>query len=736
MADLIVLSRHIKRPLAAVRQFLINRNQARIALVLTAVLIIGTLVLGAYLRAQMSQITVLRESGSSIILRPVAQAQRELLRLIVLVETYETPDDLEEIDFQRELATSRYVIIERNYIHEALNTKIVGNMRAVAQQWVSSEEMLVNWMDNPSDQELKTILIANLNELELQTNRALQENNRWIEETSASLTRRHQQMFIFSQAVGVLSIGLGGIIVYTLARFSAQLQQNEQRLQKSETRYQLATQAGHIGIWELTLTDNQLVLDSQLVQMVDATSAHPTLDEMLKRVREEDRVLVEQEIARLRGGDSAAFEIEIGMSTQKAELSWLLVRGQITDKNYVLGTVTDVSERRSTEEAALEAQRLESLGVLVGGIAHDFNNLLTGMMGQQSVALFKLKQNLADTPQAVVPHLEKALHSAERAADLTRQLLDYSGKAQRLIETIDLNQLLRDNRELFDTFIDRKTELRFNQSTRPLSIEGDKGQVQQVLMNLVINAAEASDGRPSEVTVSSSVLPNGTNHALAQGKFITAPPTDQPYAQLIVADGGIGMSPQTIQRIFDPFFTTKSNGRGLGLSATLGVIKAHGGVLHLHSVEGSGTTFTVLLPLVADAEVASLQETEEPIQHPTNTVLVIEDEAQVRDSVRDLLELMQVRPMFAENGREGIDCYRQHADEISLAIVDMQMPIMDGAETILMLKQLNPDLKIILSSGYSESNSLARLNSERPDAFLQKPYSIDNFFQTVDSLLG
>ena len=698
MASLMELSGYVKRPLAAARRFLISRNQARIALLLTAILIVGTLVLGAYLRAQMGQIAMLRESGSSIILRPVAQAQRELLRLIVLIETYDTPADLDAIEFQQELATSRYLIVERHHISDALDVEIVTNMRAVAADWLSTEAFLINWMRDPSDQTRKTTLIEHLNELELQTNRVLQENNRWIEETSAKLTRRHQQMFIFSQLVGVLSIGLGGIIVYTLARFSAELQQNEQRLRKSETRYQLATQAGQIGIWELTIDTNQLALDPQLVQMVNATSARPTLDEMLGRVREEDRTLVEQELAQLHSGDSSAFEIEIGMSTKSAELSWLLVRGQITDENHVLGTVTDVSERRSTEEAALEAQRLESLGVLVGGIAHDFNNLLTGMMGQQSVALFKLKQNPAGTPQSIVPHLEKALHSAERAADLTRQLLDYSGKNQRLIETIDLNRLLRDNRELFDTFIDRKTELRFNQSTRPLSIEGDKGQVQQVLMNLVINAAEASSRHASEVTVSTSVLSNGAEHQLMQGKFITPLPTEQPYAQLVVADSGAGMSAQTIQRIFDPFFTTKSNGRGLGLSATLGVIKSHGGALHLHSVEGVGTTFTVLLPLVADAEVEPQTESEELIQHPTNTVLVIEDEAQVRDSVRDLLELMQVRPMFAENGREGVDCYQQHADEISLAIVDMQMPIMDGAETILMLKQINPDLKIILMS--------------------------------------
>lgn len=733
-----MLLNQLKRFLVSIRHSVLQPNRARASLLLTAVLMIGTVTLGTYLRAQIRQISELHDAGSSIILRPVAQAQRELLRFMVLVEGYDSAENLEQIELQQQLTTSRYIIIERHR-SDRLNPDIIANMNALAEGWEASKITQAAWLANPTDATLTDVLLNQLNALERQTNLVLQDNNRWIMQSSAILTRRHQQLFILSQAVGVLAIGLAGMIVYNLVRFSAELQQNERNLLQSETRYQLAAKAGQIGIWELTLGEDILTLDPQLMRMTNASTKHPSFSAILARLRQEDRARIQQTIDQIQNEDATVFEFEIGLHIDESQFGWFLVRGQRTEaidnKNRIIGTITDISERRATEEAALESQHLESLGVLVGGIAHDFNNLLTGMMGQLSVALYKLKQQGTVQADQIQSNLEKSLSSAERAADLTRQLLDYAGKRTRIVETIDLNQLLRDNHELFDAFIDRKTELRFNQSTRPLSIEGDRGQIQQVLMNLVINAAEASRGRAAKVVVSTSVLPDGTHHQLTTGKFITAPPSAIPYAKFEVADGGVGMSPATIQRIFDPFFTTKSNGRGLGLSATLGVIKVHDGILHLQSEKDVGTTFTVLLPLTEDAIVETVVA-EEPILHPTNTVLVIEDEAQVRDSLKDLLELMEVDSLMAENGQVGVASYKAHANAISLVIVDMQMPVMDGAETILALKQINPNVKIILSSGYSEVNSLARLNSERPDAFLQKPYAINTFFQTVGSLLA
>lgn len=716
--------------------FLFNHPRlAKSSLIITAILLVVMSSFTLFMQRRMQEITYLQDGDANFAARPIAQLQRELLQYTILLETSAPSAELE---LQSDLTESRINVLERHLSNELIPAEIIEQFFYLGDHWRSTEPLRQPIEANIADDAIRDELLTHLNEMELAANQLLREYNSWYGMVSSQLTRSYSFMFLVSQMIAMFFVALSGLVIHNLFRSSAEIQSKQARLLESEERYQLATQAGKVGIWEYRYKQDDLILDPQLAAMLGFQSANVPAATLLQQVKGDGHAKLVEHNRQLFSGEVQEFEDEIEIETKTLGVRWYLLRGRVSEGDtlshslLLTGTATDISERKETEAAALEAQRLESLGVLVGGIAHDFNNFMTGIMSQQSVAIWKLKD---DTK--IKPHLQKAQVSAERAATLTRQLLDYAGKAQRITEVIDLNQLLNDNRELFNTFIDRRTELRFNQSSRPLLVEGDTGQLQQIVMNLVINAAEATSGANSSVTVCTDLLPNGAYHQLRQGDFITDAPQAIPYVQFTVQDTGVGMSAETIRRIFAPFFTTKTHGRGLGISATMGIIKSHGGVLHLHSEEGVGTCFTVLLPLAEDQMATDEPESDEWVIHAKlQKVLVIDDERDVRDSITDLLDLMGVDALTAENGRAGIECYEQHRDDISLVIVDMQMPVMDGAETILRLKQINPSAKIILSSGYSETSSLDRLIEERPNAFLQKPYVIDKFFATIDSVLA
>ncbi|KAA3665042.1 MAG: PAS domain S-box protein, partial [Chloroflexi bacterium] len=296
-------------------------------------------------------------------------------------------------------------------------------------------------------------------------------------------------------------------------------------------------------------------------------------------------------------------------------------------KPHQLIIIHDVTERQRTEEALRRAQKLESLGVMAGGIAHDFNNLLVAMLAQTSLALVKLPLE-----SDAFPHIDKAVKAAEHAADLTRQMLAYSGRGQFERKAINLNALLQENLHLFEVGMPKNVQL-VSKLTNPLPfIEGDQGQMQQVVMNLIINAAEAIDKRAGVVTVRTGVQElEGDNGRFWQ--HTGSPLPSGRYVSMEVCDNGCGMDEDTISKIFDPFFSTKFTGRGLGLAAVLGIVRGHKGGLHVNSVIGEGTTFTIFFPAFAGERAA-----QEPLPASAATVkskglvLVIDDETAVRDA--------------------------------------------------------------------------------------------------------
>ena len=394
----------------------------------------------------------------------------------------------------------------------------------------------------------------------------------------------------------------------------------------------------------------------------------------------------------------------------------------------VIGVSLDVTEQVKVEKALQQAQKLESLGILAGGVAHDFNNLLVAMLGQASLALGKLPPE-----NSAYPHIEKVTQAATRAADLTRQLLAYSGRGKFEIHFLQLNKLIKENIHLFRVAMPKNVELRTNLAEKLPLIEADVGQMQQVVMNLIINGAEAVGENTGTVTVMTFA------QTLAEadeelGWFSSQPLSPGEYVVLAVQDNGSGMDKATLAKIFDPFFTTKFLGRGLGLASVLGIVRGHGGGLQVDSAVGEGTTFRLFLPAiegrVAVAETAVIHGQAEALSK-MGCVLVIDDEATVREAVTDILEMAHIEVLTAVDGASGIALYKEKQAEIRLVLLDLSMPGLSGEETLTHLQEIDPYIPVCLSSGYSEGDWTERFAGAKTVHFLQKPYDVGQLLATV-----
>ncbi|MFZ4621969.1 MAG: PAS domain S-box protein, partial [Bacteroidota bacterium] len=376
----------------------------------------------------------------------------------------------------------------------------------------------------------------------------------------------------------------------------------------------------------------------------------------------------------------------------------------------------DLTERKQSEESLRHAQKLESIGTLAGGIAHDFNNLLVAILGQSSIALSKMPK---ESP--AVENISKAIKASERAASLTRQLLAYSGKGKFFPTAIDLNVLVNDNVQMLELSIPKNARMVFDLCPHPLSIKGDAGQIQQVIMNLIINAGEAIGTEQGSITIRTSeriVTASEMDHR-GIGDQPLAPGS---YALLQVIDTGCGISKETLSRIFDPFFTTKFTGRGLGLAAVLGIIRGHSGSIHIQSEEGKGSRFEVLLPLqnIQQLPAEPKKNVRTFLPGEKRTILVIDDDQSVIELVQDIFSDTQFTMMGTVDPMEGIEFYKKYSEEISMVILDYSMPRMNGKTAFERLYALNPNVKVLLCSGYSEDETFSTFDRIRPERFFQK----------------
>ncbi len=380
----------------------------------------------------------------------------------------------------------------------------------------------------------------------------------------------------------------------------------------------------------------------------------------------------------------------------------------------MMGVALDVTERREVQRQRM--QRVESLGLLAGGIAHDFNNLLVAILGNASLALRRLAP---DSPAR--KDLEQIEIAAERAAELTREMLAYSGRARFQIEPIDLSEMVGEMAALLRTSVPRQTGLHMSLSPNLPPVEGDVAQLRQVVMNLITNAVDAIPENGGAVSLRTSVYDLDCGVVDEMGETI---PLGR-YVLLEVQDTGCGMDESTRLRIFDPFFTTKKGGHGLGLAAVLGIVRANRGSIRVQSTPGSGTTVRVLFPaLEGSAELRPPQPKVVESDSPgvTGVVLVIDDEPSVREFVRSALEYAGFEVLTANDGTNGLDALDASADRIDLVLLDMTMPGLSGERTYEELRKAHPEIPVVLSSGFNEDEALARFAGRDLAGFLQKPY--------------
>jgi len=389
-----------------------------------------------------------------------------------------------------------------------------------------------------------------------------------------------------------------------------------------------------------------------------------------------------------------------------------------------IGSLTDVTELKEAEAQRLvleahlqQTQKLESLGVLAGGVAHDFNNLLVGVLGNAALAIDALP---AGSP--VRDSLESIELAARRAAELTRQMLAYSGRGRFMVERIDLGTLVRETAQLLEAALGHGITLRLDLAEGLPPFEGDTTQLRQVVMNLVVNAGEAIGDAPGQVEVSLGAVVAGPelNGRLVVGTQITP----GRLLALRVSDTGAGMDEATLAHIFEPFFTTKFTGRGLGLAATLGIVRGHGGGVEVTSAPGQGTSFTIYLPPARerDPQPVSAASPEAKQAAIPGTVLVIDDEELVRTLALRVLAAHGIAAHVAAGGDEALALVRLCRDEISAVLLDLSMPGLAGSRLIDALREIGLAAPIVLTSGHPEGDALERLAARGVVAYLQKPY--------------
>ena len=392
---------------------------------------------------------------------------------------------------------------------------------------------------------------------------------------------------------------------------------------------------------------------------------------------------------------------------------------------------SDHTDAQKLELKLQQAQKLESLGMLAGGFAHDFNNLLVAVLGHADLALQELPP---ETP--VREQLETIKHAAVRASDLTKQLLAYAGKGRFVIGRLDLNRLLEDTSHLLDAIPGPTVTIKRRLGKELPSIEGDPSQLRQVVVNLVTNAAEALEGTTSGlITLATSLVEVDASY-LADTYVSEVLPAGK-YVSLEVSDNGEGMTKETRAKIFDPFFSTKFTGRGLGLAAVLGILRSHRAAIKVYSEPGGGSTFRILFPAKAEEPVShgAMKAASASAWQGSGTVMVIDDEQAVRNVMRRILERAGFRVILKEDGASGVEAYRQQQDEILVIILDVTMPHMGGEETFRRLRQINPDVRVIVSSGYTEREATGLFAGKRIAGFVEKPFTPARLIEQVRATL-
>lgn len=382
-------------------------------------------------------------------------------------------------------------------------------------------------------------------------------------------------------------------------------------------------------------------------------------------------------------------------------------------------------QRRRMETRLLKSQKMESLSVMAGSIAHNFNNALMSVLGFLELALFDLPAAAKTTS-----NIKEAEKAAKRAAEMSRLMLTYVGQGKEVVETVNLSSLVERTLALLGSTVPGNITRSQSLAESNTTISGDFGQLQQLLMNLVANSIEAISSDEGRLSISTGTRTCDAEHL--RGSYLHEDLPEGQYAVLEVSDTGCGMDEVTQARAFDPFFTTRFTGRGLGLAAVLGIVRGHGGAINVESQLGKGTTVEILFPLAEIADpVAALPPATEGDFCPEGTILVVDDDESVLEVGKETLKIAGFTVLTALDGRQAVELFRTHGDEIGCVILDLSMPGMDGYQVFAELRQIRGDVPIIISTGYSEELVEDRFSGKGLSGFIQKPYQLADLMDKI-----
>ncbi|MHC4198817.1 MAG: PAS domain S-box protein [Planctomycetota bacterium] len=525
-----------------------------------------------------------------------------------------------------------------------------------------------------------------------------------------------------------------------MGRDITERRQAEEALAESEAKFRLLAEQALMGIMILQ-GDRVKYVNSAMAAIIGSTvedlSRHG-LGDILEYVHPDDRAFVMEQARKKQAGDPDVVTHYVYHGLRKSgEDAWielysktLVYEGKPAD----LVTILDITERHRAEEerAGLEeqlrhTQKMEAVGTLAGGIAHDFSNLLTGILGYAQV--LKLKGKPGDDVVAAADVIERA---ATRAGELTTQLLDFARRGKLQNVPVDMHRVMGDVLAILSRTIDKRIDMAQRLRADPPLVTGDPSQLEQVVMNLAVNACDAMrDG--GRLTLETSTVDLDEERCRAQGGI-----SPGRYLAVSVADTGVGIPDEIRDRIFEPFFTTKEPGKGtgMGLAMVYGIVKSHGGSIEIESEAGSGAAFTVYLPLAKDTARCEIPEPKKALVYGTGMILVVDDEESVRKSVESTLSLLGYDVVTAHDGREAVEFYKDHAGEVDLVVLDMVMPIMDGRECFKRLKKLDPGVKVLLATGRAPDGAAQELLIQGVLGFIKKPFAIADLSEAVAKTLG
>jgi PAS domain S-box-containing protein len=548
----------------------------------------------------------------------------------------------------------------------------------------------------------------------------------------------------------------------------------------SEERFRLAQEAAGIGTWDMDVTTGRGTWSDNYwgIYGLSPDSCTPGYEAWIELVHPEDREEVDARIKAALQGE-APYSSEFRILWPDGSVRWLVGKASVFRDDSgnpirMIGVDYDVTERKEAQQTLQrmhdelelrvadrtqelsetnvrlehemaereraeaerlrlerqmgQARKLESLGVLTGGVAHDFNNLLVTIMANAELALSYLAED-----SSARDHVNRSVEAAERASELTQQLLSYSGKTQVSPKVLDLSVLVSDMADMLNVATGPKIELQLDLPKEPVFVSADATQVRQIVMNLITNAVEAMpEGGVVRIRTSTldSVPPS------VGRLYRSAPIESASYGFFSVSDVGTGLDRETCSKIFDPFFTSKFLGRGLGLAVVLGIVRSHQGVIAVDSDEESGTTFTTLLPAVNAETSRDDQPQVDSDWQVTGKVLVVDDDSAVCTTACAMLKHLGFETIEALGGREAVDMFERLHSEIRFVLLDHAMREMNGAETLLRLREINPDVPVIITSGYSETEIAMSSVEARPAGFLQKPYRLAHFREILRTTLN